>query len=179
MSSPSEPCIQLPWKFSEVSITKNPARSKPRNGGQAKAPRGQGEAILRIRGRSNLPEMEPVSDLLGDQGGVSACPVVDNMVHLDLVFYCLVHYLNGILDQISCQNAIVKWNIMTHTPPGQTAGVIVTLRFDAAWEIYLLLPSGSDLANSFIFKRICLHSRKISALNLVFLAQIRLTGSAH
>ena len=49
--------------------------------------------------------MEPVSDLLGDQGGVAASAVVDNQVHLDLVFYSLVHDLNGILDHLRIQHA--------------------------------------------------------------------------
>ena len=47
-----------------------------------------------------LLRMEPVGDLLGDQGGVAAGAVVDNEVHLDLVFYSLVHDLNGILDHL-------------------------------------------------------------------------------
>ena len=42
--------------------------------------------------------IEPVGDLLGDQGGVAAGAVVDNEVHLDLLFYSLVHDFNGILD---------------------------------------------------------------------------------
>ena len=45
-----------------------------------------------------LLHMDSVGDLLSDQGGVAACPVVDNGVHLDLVYYSLVHVLNGILD---------------------------------------------------------------------------------
>jgi hypothetical protein len=36
-----------------------------------------------------LPRMEPVGDLLGNQGGVAVGAVVDNEVHLDLVFYRL------------------------------------------------------------------------------------------
>ena len=44
--------------------------------------------------------MEPVSDLLGDQGGVAAGAVVDDEVHLDLVFYSLVHNPIGILDHL-------------------------------------------------------------------------------
>ena len=47
-----------------------------------------------------LLRMEPISDLLGDQGGVSAGAVVDNEVHLDLVLYSLVQDLNGILDHL-------------------------------------------------------------------------------
>ena len=42
-------------------------------------------------------------------------------------------------------NDSVKWNIMTLTPPGQTAGVIQTLRFDAAWEIHQFRGSGGNL----------------------------------
>ena len=34
---------------------------------------------------------------------------------------------------------------MTLTPPGQTAGVIQTLRFDAAWEIHQFRVSGGNL----------------------------------
>ena len=52
-----------------------------------------------------LLRMEPVGDLLGDQGGVAAGAVVDNEVHLDLVFYGLVHDLNGILDHLRIQHA--------------------------------------------------------------------------
>ncbi len=36
-----------------------------------------------------LPRMEPVGDLLVNQGGVAAGAVVDNEVHLDFVFYSL------------------------------------------------------------------------------------------
>jgi len=50
--------------------------------------------------------MEPVSDLLGDQGGVAVGPVIDNEVHRDLVFYSLVHDFNGILDHLRIQHAI-------------------------------------------------------------------------
>ena len=34
---------------------------------------------------------------------------------------------------------------MTFTPPGQTAEVIQTLRFDAAWEIHQFRVSGGNL----------------------------------
>lgn len=34
---------------------------------------------------------------------------------------------------------------MTLTPPGQTAGAIVTLRFDAVWEIHQFPVSGGIL----------------------------------
>jgi len=49
--------------------------------------------------------MQPVGDLLGDQGGVAAGAVVDNEVHPDLVFYGLVHDLYGILDHLRIQHA--------------------------------------------------------------------------
>ncbi len=44
--------------------------------------------------------MQPVGDLLGDQGGVATGAVVDDEIHLYLVFYSLVHDLNGILDHL-------------------------------------------------------------------------------
>jgi hypothetical protein len=44
--------------------------------------------------------MEPGGDVLGDQRGVAACTIVDDEVHLDLIFYSLVHNLNGILDHL-------------------------------------------------------------------------------
>ena len=47
-----------------------------------------------------LLRMEPVGDLLGDQGGVAAGAVVDDEIYLDLVLYGLVHDLNGILDHL-------------------------------------------------------------------------------
>jgi hypothetical protein len=37
--------------------------------------------------------MEPIGDLLGDQGGVAAGAVVDDEVDLDLVLYGLVYIL--------------------------------------------------------------------------------------
>ena len=49
--------------------------------------------------------MEPVSDHLSDQGGVAAGAIVDNKVHLDLVFYSLVHDLNGIHDHLRVKHA--------------------------------------------------------------------------
>jgi hypothetical protein len=44
--------------------------------------------------------MEPGGDVLGGQRGGAACTIVDDEVHLDLVFYSLVHNLNGILDHL-------------------------------------------------------------------------------
>lgn len=44
--------------------------------------------------------MEPGGDVLGDLWGVATCTNVDNEVHLDLVFYSLIHNLNGILDHL-------------------------------------------------------------------------------
>ena len=49
--------------------------------------------------------MEAVGDLLRDLGGVAASTVVDYEVHLDLVFYSLVHDRNGILDHFRIQHA--------------------------------------------------------------------------
>jgi len=50
---------------------------------------------------------EPVSDLLADQGGVFAGAVVENEVHLDPVFYSLVHDLNGIFDHLPGQDTVL------------------------------------------------------------------------
>ncbi len=50
--------------------------------------------------------MEPVGDLLGNQRGVAAGAVVDSEIHLDLVFYGLIHDSGGILDHFRIQHAI-------------------------------------------------------------------------
>ena len=59
--------------------------------------------------------MDPLGDLLGDQEGVAAGAVVDNEVHLDLVFYSLVHDLNGILDHLRVEHKSV--NFPLRSPP--------------------------------------------------------------
>jgi hypothetical protein len=48
--------------------------------------------------------MEPVSDLLGDQGGVAAIAVVDDEVDPDLVFYGLVYEFSRVLDHLRIQH---------------------------------------------------------------------------
>ena len=66
-----------------------------------------------------LLRMEPLSDLLGDQGGVAAGAVVDNEVHLDLVFYSLVHDLNGIFDHLPGQDTVLvkeQFNLVNNVP---------------------------------------------------------------
>ena len=52
-----------------------------------------------------LLRIDPICDLLCDQGGVAAGAVVDDEVHLDLVFYSLGHDLNAILDHLRVQHA--------------------------------------------------------------------------
>ena len=61
--------------------------------------------------------MQPVGDLLGDQGGVAADAVVDNQVHLDLAFYRLVHDLNEILDHLRVEHKSVNFPLppLPHT----------------------------------------------------------------
>jgi hypothetical protein len=49
--------------------------------------------------------MEPVSDFLGDQGGVAAGAVVDDEVDLDLVLYGLVYDFRCIFEQFRIQHA--------------------------------------------------------------------------
>ncbi len=63
--------------------------------------------------------MEPVTDLLGNQGGVAPGSVVDNEVHLDLVVYGLVHDLNSILDHLPGQNTVLvkeQFNLVKNVP---------------------------------------------------------------
>ena len=55
----------------------------------------------------------------GDQGGVAAGAVVDNEVHLDLVFYSLVHDLNGILNHLTGQDTVLvkeQFNLVNNVP---------------------------------------------------------------
>ena len=49
--------------------------------------------------------MEPIGDLLGDQGGVAAGAVVDDEIDLDLVLYGLVYDLCRVLDHLRIQHA--------------------------------------------------------------------------
>ena len=49
--------------------------------------------------------MQPVGDLLGDQGGVAAGAVVDDEVHLDLVLYGFVYDFCRVLDHLRIQHA--------------------------------------------------------------------------
>ena len=49
--------------------------------------------------------MQAISDLLGDQGGVSAGAVVDDQVDLDLVLYGLVYDFRRIFDHLRIQHA--------------------------------------------------------------------------
>ena len=49
--------------------------------------------------------MKPVSDLLGDQGRVTAGSVVDDEVHLDFVLYRLIKDFCRILDHLRIQHA--------------------------------------------------------------------------
>ena len=56
--------------------------------------------------------MEPVGDLLGDQGGVAACAVVNDEIHTYFILYDFVHDLNGIFDHLRIQHAgnhFVEW----------------------------------------------------------------------
>jgi len=60
-----------------------------------------------------------VGHLLGDQGGVAPGAVVDNEVHLDLVFYSLVHDLNGFLDHLTGQDTVLakeQFNLVNKVP---------------------------------------------------------------
>jgi len=66
--------------------------------------------------------MGSVNDLLGDQGGFAAKAVVDNEIHLDLVFYSLVHDLNGILDHLTGQDTVLvkeQFNLVKNVPDPQ------------------------------------------------------------
>ena len=63
--------------------------------------------------------MEPVGDLLGDQGGVAAGAVVDDEVDLDLVLYGLVHDFCRVLDHLRIQHAgdhFVRWESVRSIP---------------------------------------------------------------
>ena len=62
-----------------------------------------------FRAASAASPNEPVSDLLGDQGGVAAGPVADYEVHWGLVFYSLIHDLNGILDHLQVQHKSINF----------------------------------------------------------------------
>jgi len=55
----------------------------------------------------------------GRSGGVAAGAVVDNEVHLDLVFYSLVHDLNGILGHLPGQDTVLVkelFNLVNNVP---------------------------------------------------------------
>ena len=49
--------------------------------------------------------MEPIGDLLGDQGGVAAGAVVDDEIDLDLVLNGLVYNFSRVLDHLRIQHA--------------------------------------------------------------------------
>ena len=66
-----------------------------------------------------LLRMDSVGDFLDNQGGVAAGPVVDNEVHLDLVFYSLVHDLNGMFDHLPGQDTVLvkeQFNLVNNVP---------------------------------------------------------------
>ena len=92
--------------------------------------------------------MDPVGDLLGDQGGVAAGPVVDNEVHLDLVFYSLVHDLNGILDHLRVQHTA------DHLVDREGLGIGFLVGH----------PKGRDKSNDCLFPRVEEHLIDLSKL---------------
>lgn len=56
--------------------------------------------------------IEPVSKLLGDQGGIAASPFIDDEVHLDLVLYRLAYDFCRVLDHFRVQHArdhFIEW----------------------------------------------------------------------
>ena len=59
--------------------------------------------------------MEPICDLLGDQGRVAAGAVVDDEIDLDLVLYCLVYDFCRVLDHLGIQHPrdhFVEWECL-------------------------------------------------------------------
>ena len=79
--------------------------------------------------------MEPVSDLLGDQGAVAARAVVDDEGYLDLVLYGLNHDPGGILDHLRIQHA------RDHFVKGERFGV----------GFLIAHPQGRDKADDGLF----------------------------
>src|SRR4030042_6628515 len=49
--------------------------------------------------------MEPVCNLLGDQGAVAACAIVDDEVDLGLVLHNIVHDFRRVLDHFCIQHS--------------------------------------------------------------------------